>query len=120
MTPGTSAQLNESLTFVEADTWGGIPAIAITVSGSPPSADVASARMQFRPTESSSDTLLELSSAGGTISITSANNWTFVVPAQALALAAGDYTWGLQTTDISGVVQTYLEGTQLVLPKAVY
>lgn len=120
MTPGTSSTINESLTFVEGDTWGGVPGINILVNGTPPAADVASAKMQFRPTEASSDTILELSTANATITITSANNWTFVVPAQSLALPAGHYTWGFTTVDVGGVIQTYLEGTLIVLPKAVY
>ncbi len=120
MTPGTSSTLNESLTFVEGDTWGGIPSIAITVLGSPPGSDVASAKMQFRPAPASSDTILELTSAAGKITIVSANGWTFIVPVQVIALAAGGYSWGFQTVDIAGVIQTYLEGTMIVLPKAVY
>ncbi len=121
MPPGTSSALNESLTFVEGDTWGGIPSIAITVLGSPPGSDVASAKMQFRPAPDSSDTILELSSSDVTqINITSAPNWTFIVPVQDIALAAGSYSWGFQTVDIAGVIQTYLEGTMTVLPKSVY
>ncbi len=121
MIPGKSTQLNESLTFVHGDTWGGIPALSITISGTPPADDVASAKMQFRPTEVSSDTLVELSSSDATqLSITSANGWTFVVPAQQLDLPAGTYTWGFQTIDVNGIIQTYLEGTILVLPEAVY
>lgn len=120
MTPGNSAQVNESLTFVEGDTWGGVPGINILVNGTPPAADVASAKMQFRTTETSSDTILELSTAAAQITITSANNWTFVVPAQNIALPAGNYTWGFRTVDVGGVTLTYLEGAQIVLPKAVY
>ncbi len=119
MTPGVSTALDESLTFVQGDTWGGIPAIAITVSGSPPGPDVASAKMQFRAAQGSSDTLLELSSDDAEIVISSANGWTFVVPAQPLDLLPATYVWGFQTVDVGGTVQTYLEGQMVVLPKVV-
>ncbi len=120
MIPGTSPALDSSISFVCTDTWPGIPSISITVSGSPPAANVSSVKMEFRTNAESSDTLLELTSAAGDILITSAANWTFSVPAQDLDLPAGTYTWGFRTTDVNGVKQTYLAGTQLVTPPAVY
>ncbi len=124
MIPGTLSQLNDSLSFVEGDTWGGIPEISITISGTPPADDVASAKMQFHPA-SGFETVATITSAGGGITITSAANWTFIVPAQDLELPdgsplpSGSYVWGFQTTDINGVKQTYLEGTVEVLPAVV-
>lgn len=120
MIPGVSATLDSSLAYVQGDTWGGIPGITILVNGSPPAANVSVAKMQFRPTQNSADTLIELSSTDATISITSAANWTFVVPAQELDLQAGVYAWAFQTEDVGGVLQTYLQGSIQVIPKGVY
>ncbi len=120
MTPGTSAQLDASLSFVQGDEWGGFtPPLTIQVNGSAPLDDAASAKMQFRASEGSSDTLLELSTADSEIIILSASGWTFNIPAQTLDLLASTYVWGFKTIDINGVGQTYLEGKIVVLPPVV-
>ncbi len=116
MTPGTSAALNASLSFVQGDQWGGLTSpLTIQVNGSAPTDDVASAKMQFRASEGSSDTLLELSTAGGEITIISTSGWTFNIPAQTLDLLTATYIWGFKTVDVNGVSQTYLEGKIVVL-----
>lgn len=123
MIPGTSAALDATLSFVEGDTWGGISSLSITVDGSPPSDDLASVKMEFRAGQTSSETLISLSSSDAAqINITSASDWTFTVPAQDLALlfAQSPYTWAIQTTDVNGVRQTYLQGSLQVLPRLVF
>lgn len=122
MIPGTSAALDASLAFVEGDTWGGVPSTSYLVDGTPPSDDLASVKMEFRAGLTSSETLISLTSADGDITITSAANWEFTVPAQSLALlfAQSPYTWAIQTTDISGVIQTILKGNIEVLPRLVF
>lgn len=122
MLPGSSTTLDTSLSFVEGDTWGGIPSLTIRVDGTAPSDDLASVKMQFRTAPTSAETLAQLSSAGGSITITSASDWEIEVPAQELLLYANrtPYFWALQTTDINGIVQTYLQGTIQVLPKLIY
>lgn len=120
MTPATSPAFDASLAFVDGDTWGGVPSVAILVDGAPPADDLASVKMEFRAGLTSSETLISLAS-GGDITITSASGWEFTVPAQdlALAFAQSPYTWAIQTVDVNGVTQTYIQGTIAVLPKLV-
>ena len=113
MIPGTSTPLNDSLSFVEGDQWGGIPSFAITVNGVPPSSDCASAKMQFKVNEFG-EVSQELTSGAAEITISDANAWTFAIPAQTLDLNAGSYYWAFQTTAANGAVQTYLRGTMTV------
>lgn len=121
MIPGVSETLDLSMAFVEGDTWGGIPTITIRIGEAklPPDNDCSSAVLQFRKTILSRDVATQLSSDGGDIVITSASNWTFAVPAQNLpSLRSGSYVWAFRTTDISGAIQTYLEGSISVLPNS--
>lgn len=122
MIPGTSAALDASLSFVEGDTWGGISSVTILVDGTPPSDDLASVKMEFRAGLTSSETLVSLTSSDG-ITITSASNWEFSVsPRQLdhLKFSNQPYTWAIQTVDVNGVIQTYLQGNISVLPRLVF
>lgn len=120
MIPGTSTELNALMSFVEGDTWGGIPSITITVDGVAPSTDASLAVLEFRRSPQERDVAAALSSADGEIVITSANDWEFTVPSQNIpTLRRGRYVWGFKTTDVSGAVQTYLQGSIEVLPKVV-
>lgn len=114
--PGRSTAFDATLTFVEGNTWGGIPGIAILSGTSPPAAAVSSAVLQFRAPGQTGH-LVALTSAGANIVITSASGWTFVVPEQTLNLAAGVYEWAFQCTDINGVVRDYYAGNIQVLPR---
>lgn len=118
MIPATNAAFDATLAFVEGNTWGGIPGISVLVPTAPPAAAVASAQIQFS-LPGQVNHLLALTTAGANIIITSAANWTFVVPAQTLNLAAGTYSWVFQTVDINGVILDYARGFIQVLPKNV-
>lgn len=114
MIPGVSADLDTSLYMREGDTWCGIPAFSITVNKAVPSDDVVSVVMQFRKDEQTDS--YELQITGPTQITFVANDWTFAIPKQALALVYKDtpYIWGLKITDAAGVALTYLEGTMTV------
>lgn len=119
MIPGISSALDASLSFVQGDQWGGIPSLAILVSGSPPADDVASAKMQFWLLGQATP-VLTLTTDDSRITIVSASGWTFAIPSQDLPeLNANTYSWGFQTTDVNGVIQTYLKGKITVLPPEV-
>lgn len=116
MAPGTSAELDASLTYVELDTWGGIPSFTITTDGVPPAVPVASCKMQFRPNANTFTPSATLENGAG-ITITSAANWEFSIPQQELDLKAGQYVWSFVATDDNGVVQTYMQGNIEVLKR---
>lgn len=112
MKPGTSDDLNELLAFVANDTWTGIGSITISPA---PSSTLANVVMAFKNDPTATEPTLELKSANAQITITSAANWTFIVPPQQLALDPGTWYWQIQTTSTAGTVQTYLQGTMEVL-----
>ena len=115
MRPGTSADLDENLTFVRGDKWQGISALQILEDGSPPAADASSARMQIRSSPDSNNILAELTTANAKITLVSGNLWTFIIPEQTLDLEPGTYVWQFETTDVNGKVQTYMQGSIEVL-----
>lgn len=103
-------------TMTRGDHFAGVASISITEDGSPPASALSSARIHFRPSSSGhrGDPVLELSTAGGGISITSAANWSMQIPQQTLALPAGVFYYDLECTDGAGVVTTFLKGTLTV------
>lgn len=115
MTPGISQELNDSISFVATNTWRGVPAITITEAGVAPAVDAASVLMHFRTLPTAPNVVKTLSSADGTITITSANGWTFAIPKQTLNLAPGKYYWDFRVTDVAGDITTYLSGLLEVL-----
>ena len=112
MIPGTSAQLDANLAFVQGDTWGGIPTITVTPA---PSYAADSAIFAIKRNASDVQTLKQLSSADGEIVISDDVNWIFTIPAQTLNLNAGTYVWQFRVTDSNGGIQTYLQGSIQVL-----
>ena len=111
MQPATSDALNAIVTWVSGDTWGGIP--SITVSDRVAPGNLASVKMAFKQNPKSVSPILELTSAGGDITISSAVNWVFTVDYGRYVLAAGQYVWQIETSDNSSpaYVETLLEGT---------
>jgi hypothetical protein len=113
MIPGDSVQLDANLAFVQGDTWGGIPSITIT----PPSTGSTAELAIFAIKKQASDiqTVKQLSSADGDITITDDVNWIFSIPQQNIGLNAGTYVWQFRVTDSDDVIQTYLQGSMQVL-----
>jgi hypothetical protein len=106
MKPGT---INVHL--YRGDTWTGMGPFRLAIGGSAPAADLVSVRMQIRK-KALGPVVLELSSAvSEEITITSANEWRWTIPAQSLALDAGRYVYDLETVDATDVVRTPIEGT---------
>lgn len=112
MIPGTSAQLDANLAFVQGDTWGGIPSITVTPA---PAHTADSAIFAIKRTPADLQPVKQLSSADGEITITDDTNWVFSIPAQELDLNAGNYVWQFRITDSNGGIQTYLQGSMAVL-----
>jgi hypothetical protein len=105
MKPGTI-----NLHIYRGDTWNGMGPFQIKVGASPPASDLASVRMQIRAKESG-PVIVELTSADSAeISITSANDWRFTVPKQAIALNAGRYVYDIELTAADGTVMTPIAG----------
>lgn len=108
--------------FTQGDAFAGIPSISITEGpeGGPfaaPASDLASVTMRFKKADGTPDDVVELSSGAGKINITSANNWTFTVPAQVIpGLTEGRWNWNIRCTNLAGLPTTYLTGQVQVLP----
>ena len=106
MKPGTI-----NLHLYRGDTWNGMGPFQVKVGASPPASDLASVRMQVRAKATDETVLVELTSADAAeISITSANDWTFTVPKQAIALNAGRYVYDIELTAADGSVMTPIAG----------
>ncbi len=112
MIPGTSPDFDAILPFVCGDTWAGIPTITFLPA---PTDDVASATFYIKNQGLGTNPLVELTSAGGGVSIISASNWIFTISPLKLPLKVGKYACGFRTVDINGIELTYMAGTLEVL-----
>jgi hypothetical protein len=105
--PCAIAQLDP---VVKGDTWDGL-SVTMTSTGTELDDPLASVQMSFW-LAGATTAALDLTSADGDITIEDADAWEFRVEAiSPLTLAAGYYSWAIQTTDDAGRVKTYLKGT---------
>lgn len=98
--------------FVAGNTWVGVPLMTIT----PPTGagNLDEVEIQFRQNSPSSPTYIaKLSISGGEITLVSAANWQFTIPAQVLPLSAGTYFQSIKLYDDSATPKpfTYTQGT---------
>lgn len=91
-----------------------------TATQSPPTADLASVKMEFRNVATAPRIAFTLSTDDGSIVITSANNWLFNIPQQTLTIPRPKpdptnlYYYSCQTTDANGNVMTPFAGKFVV------
>jgi hypothetical protein len=91
------------------NTWDGISAGSLSSTGTAFADTLASIEMIF---QDSTGIVLTLSSGAGTITISDASAWTFVVlPILSLSLSPGNYSWEIKTTDSAGSKKSYFRGT---------
>lgn len=116
MRPATSPEVNAMVVWVSGDTWNGLSSITIQNPLAP--GDLDSVKMGFKVAAQNTVPALELTSANGDITITSAANWTFTVNPGRYSLPVGKYIWQIETSDDSSptYVFTPLDGTGEVLP----
>ena len=114
MTPGTSAQLDANLAFVQGDTWGGIPSITVTPA---PAYTAEVAVFAIKRTPADLQPIKQLSSEDGEIVISDSATWIFTIPVQQLDIPSGTYVWQFRVTDANGGIQTYLQGSMSVLTR---
>ena len=115
MRPATSPEVNAMVVWVSGDTWNGLSSITIQNPLAP--GDLDSVKMGFKVSAQNTVPALELTTANGDITITSAVNWTFTVNPGKYSLPVGKYVWQIETSDDSSpsYVFTPLEGTAEVL-----
>lgn len=115
MRPANSPEVNAMVVWVSGDTWNGFPSITIQNPLAP--GDLASVKMGFKTSPQNTVPALELTTANGDITITSAVNWTFTINPGRYKLPVGKYFWQIETEDNSnpGYVFTPLEGSGEVL-----
>lgn len=101
---------------IQDSSWMGIPSVGpVAPGGAQPTHPLALVRMVFSKSLPVADvSLLELSSASGSIVIDNAVTWMFHVPVQDLPLPVGSYFWELHTEDTEGTNSVYYAGSQLV------
>ena len=100
------------------ETWGGLT-FAITASDDTDyAAALSRVRMSWKNYAGTVSQTLDSNTAGHiTISTATAYGWVFTVNPRVLSLAAGTYTWAIETTDAgSRVNKDALTGTQQVTP----
>lgn len=116
MKPFSSDALDALVTFVAGDTWGGLPSVTVGATRNSPG-DLASVKMAFKLNPKAVSPSLELTSAGGEITISDAVNWVFTVDPARLSLLPGSYVWQIETEDDSATpyVETILAGNCEVL-----
>jgi hypothetical protein len=95
------------------DTWDGLTWAITSVDAADTRFAAALSLVRFQLQDNAGAAALTLSSAtsGVTINTATANAWSVTVDARILTLDAGTYSFGLEFTDASSVVKTYLAGT---------
>lgn len=93
--------------------------IVVSIDGAAPTSlahPCVSCKLQFRTKDGDLGYALSSSptTGEGTITITSAAAWTFVVPDQAFPLEEGKWFFDFETTDSTGFVKSYFQGTLTV------
>lgn len=103
-------------------TWDGLTwtVDSVTDGSTEFAATLSSARFQLQ--DAAGNIALTLSSAAAgevTINATTANAWSVTVESRSLNLAAGTYTYALETTDADGVIKPRMIGTLRIKPEPV-
>ena len=94
----------------KGDTWDGMT-VALSSDGTTFADSLSAVHMSFW-LAGATTAALDLKSADGEITIDDAAAWEFTVdPVSPMTLAAGQYSWQIQTTDSGGLIKTYLSGT---------
>ena len=100
------------------DTWDGLH-LAYSSNGTAFASPLALVRMQFRDADGALGLSLTSSGPAATITISDAARWAFsVLPITSVTLAAGTWTWSIETTAADGRCKTYLAGTIKVVEDA--
>ncbi len=106
------------LPVVRNDTWDGLSGCKFSSDGTAFASPLETVRMSFK--DSTGAVQLALSSdITSEIEITDAAGWTFDVKGRRLTMPAGEYSWGIETTDSGDVVKTRVIGTLNLLPDPV-
>jgi hypothetical protein len=102
--------------FVEGDTWEGIPSLTITINSAPPAVPLALVTMRFKKSGGLPSEVVELSSADSEITIVSAANWEISIPEQIIpGLTTGKWSWRMKFENTAGEKRTYLSDEITVL-----
>ena len=99
----------------KGDTWPGFPAVTLRINDALPDGQIDSVEMIFFEAERGPDAPALTLASPDEITITSAANWEIEIPPQALALAAGEWTFRLRVTDTNNILKTYGTGTLQIL-----
>jgi hypothetical protein len=93
-------------------TWNGLTA-SLSSTGTTFAEELSAVTMTFKL---AGTVALTLTSAGGDITIDDAAAWEFtVLPITRLSLAAGVYSWAIETTSAAPSIQDYFVGTLNVI-----
>lgn len=103
-------------------TWDGLTWTVDSVTGGDTefSAALASARFQLKDADNTS--VLNLSSGVTgelTLNVTTTNAWSVTVEPRTITVAAGTYTYALETTDADGVIKPRMIGTLQIRPEPI-
>jgi hypothetical protein len=100
------------------DTWDGITWAISSVDSNDSrfASALSSVRFQLQTVSGTSALTLTSATAGEiTINTATSNAWSVTIEPRILAIADGEYLYGLEFTDADGVVKTYLTGSLTVL-----
>jgi hypothetical protein len=100
------------------DTWDGLTWAISSVDTEDTrfASALSSVRFQLQTVSGTSALTLTSATAGEiTINTATANAWSVTIEPRILAIADGEYLYGLEFTDADGVVKTYLTGSLTVL-----
>lgn len=99
---------------VTGDTWDGLTNCRFSSTGSAFGSTLSKVRMDFKSSDGT--TGLQLTSVGsGGITIDSAADWTFTVSPVVITMAAGVWSFDIETTDSAGVIKTRVAGILTVI-----
>jgi hypothetical protein len=94
--------------IMRGDTWNGFIVGGVAVNGGSPPSPAASATLDFYERRAGGPGSVKLSLPA---TITNAATWAMNIPAQVLALGAGDWDFRLRVVRADGAKKTYVQGT---------
>lgn len=99
---------------VTGDTWDGLTDCSFSSTGSAFGSTLSKVRMNFKQADGTTGLQLTTVGSGGIV-IDDATAWEFTVSPVVITMAAGVWSFDIETTDSAGIIKTRLGGILTVV-----
>jgi hypothetical protein len=103
--------------FTQGDHFPGIASLTVTVNMNAPASSLSLAVLRFKRVDPIGNIVVLTSTIPGQVTIISEALWTITIPKQAVpGLIEGRWKLQIKLTNALGVIGTFIDGEQVVLP----